>query len=94
MFVERLWKSVKYEEVYLNDSVNAADNCGELRVLQPELAALVRTRAAARCGVLRQVAAAALGYMSNKPGVKPQRSTYLRPDRVQTIETTSPSFVP
>ncbi len=73
VFVERLWRSVKYEEVYLKayDSVSAAraDIAALPRLLQRAPPAPRPSAGRRRTGVLRLAAAAEGGGLSDEHGL-------------------------
>ena len=86
VFVERLWRSVKYEEVYLRPTTTSATPAPRSAATWSSTTADDHTRALTAQHPIKPTSRRCLSAWQPNPG---RRSTYRRGDSVQTTGTTS-----
>jgi putative transposase len=88
VFVERLWRSVKYEEVYLRAYETVARRATRSADISTSTIAAVPTRALTAAHLIKPTSPHCQSAWQPNPG---RGSTYQRGDSVQTAGTSSPA---
>jgi putative transposase len=91
IFVERLWRSIKYEEVYLRGYDSVSEACASIGQYLTFYNGRSPTRALTARHPIKLTSPRCHSAWQPNPG---RRSTYRRGKTVQTTETTSPHANP